>query len=298
MGWVDVSNFGVPTIFPPVVSKSLKDMGAQRCFINQWVHEWAITPPVDASSIFATEHFTQCASMRNAAIDNYYQSRWPVAYNDAKKALGITSRRRRQTTTIDNPSDIMIQVGINKLSEHCKFDANMQGVCGAALLPNGVTLGQGEAVQPEFDVETGLIIGSPMNVYYSTIGDTDLLLLEADTLDVLKQGTCKEGEVPSMTKTNTYLSVTAGFEVVEVGKLEMDILNTFFGQRMKTINTVFTNRRRNARDVEHEAELAYDQFLKLEYTKNSWGDIMVDSDAVNHCVSEPESCFPGMSGDV
>lgn len=60
----------------------------------------------------------------------------------------------------------------------------------------------------------------------------------------------------------------------------------------------FNNRRRNARDVEHEAELAYDQFLKLEYTKNSWGDIMTDSDAVNHCVSEPESCFPGMSEDV
>lgn len=298
MGWVDVSNFGVATIFPPVVSKSLKDMGAQRCFINQWVHEWAVTPPVDASSIFATEHFIQCASMKNSAIDNYYQSRWPVGYQAVKTALGITSRRRRQTTTDNNPSDIMIQVGINKLSEHCKFDTNMQGVCGAALLPNGVTLGQGEAVYPEFDLETGQIIGSPMNVYYSTIGQTDLLLLEADTLNVLKQGTCGEGEVPSMTKTNTYLSVTAGFDVVEVSKLEMDILNTFFGERIKNINTVFNNRRRNARDAEHEAELAREQFLKLEYTKNSWDDIMVDSNAVTHCVSEPESCFPGMSESV
>lgn len=299
MGWVDVSNFGLDTIFPAVVSKSLKDMGAQRCFINQWVHEWAIIPPADASSIFATEHFTQCASMKNSAIDSYYLSRWPVAYQSVQKTLGITSRRRRrQTTGADDSNSIMIQVGMNKLSEHCKFDTNMQGVCGAALLPNGVTLGQAETVRPEFDAETGQIIGSPMNVYYSTIGDTDLLLLEADTLDVLKQGTCKEGEVPSMTSTNTYLSVTAGFEVVEVGKLEMDILNTFFGQRMKDINTFFNNRRRNARDAEQEAELAHAQFLKLEYTKNSWGDIMVDSNGVNHCVSEPESCFPGMSEEV
>ena len=121
---------------------------------------------------------------------------------------------------------------------------------------------------------------------------------ESYTLDVLKQGTCGEGEAPSMTRTDTYLSVTAGFEVVEVSKLEMDILNTFFGQRMKDINTVFNNRRRNARDAEQEAALAHDQFLKLEYTKNSWDDIMVDSDAVTHCVSEPESCFPGMSEDV
>ena len=275
-------------------------MGPQRCFINQWVHEWVIDPPTlaNAPSIFATEHFTQCASMKNVAIDSYYQSRWPVEYLAVKKAMGITSRRRRQATFVDNPEDIMIEVGINKLSEHCKFDGNMQGVCGAALLPNGVTLGQGETVRPEFDLETGQIIGSPMNVYYSAIGETELLLLEADTLDVLKQGTCGEGEAPSMTRTDTYLSVTAGFEVVEVSKLEMDIVNTFFGQRMKNINTVFNNRRRNARDAEQEAALAHDQFLKLEYTKNSWDDIMIDSDAVTHCVSEPESCFPGMSEDV
>lgn len=29
-----------------------------------------------------------------------------------------------------------------------------------------------------------------------------------------------------------------------------------------------------------------------------WDDIMVDSNAVTHCVSEPESCFPGMSESV
>jgi hypothetical protein len=292
MGWVDVSNYGIETVFPAVSSKSLKDMGAQRCFINQWVHEWAIAPPVnDSSSIFATEHFTQCALMKNSVIDNYYQSRWPVAYNNVKKTLGLVSRRRRDTS---NPAEVMVQIAVNKLSEHCKFDTNMQGVCGAALLPNGVTVGQAETVRAEFDAETGQVVGSSMNVYYSTIGETDLFLLEADTLNVLQQGTCREGEVPSITKKNTYLSVTAGFEVVEVSKLEMDILNTFFGERIKNINTDFNNRRRNARNTEQQAEIDHEHFLALEYTKNSWDDIMVDSNGVNHCVSEPESCFPGI----